>query len=47
MQEQATSSIAASSLPSSSERSSSSALQVEVKEGKLFPLFLAIVTLKF
>ncbi|XP_024030520.1 transcription factor HY5 isoform X2 [Morus notabilis] len=32
MQEQATSSIAASSLPSSSERSSSSALQVEVKE---------------
>ncbi|XVE98590.1 hypothetical protein REPUB_Repub03eG0119100 [Reevesia pubescens] len=31
MQEQATSSIAASSLPSSSERSSSSALQVEVK----------------
>ncbi|GLT80488.1 hypothetical protein SLA2020_519260 [Shorea laevis] len=33
MQEQATSSIAASSLPSSSERSSSSALQVEVKEG--------------
>ncbi|XP_022749508.1 transcription factor HY5-like [Durio zibethinus] len=33
MQEQATSSIAASSLPSSSERSSSSALQVEIKEG--------------
>ncbi|KAA8525440.1 hypothetical protein F0562_007293 [Nyssa sinensis] len=33
MQEQATSSIAASSLPSSSERSSSSALQIEVKEG--------------
>ncbi|KAG6649578.1 hypothetical protein I3843_07G216500 [Carya illinoinensis] len=33
MQEQATSSIAASSLPSSSERSSSSALQTEVKEG--------------
>ncbi|XP_011081579.1 transcription factor HY5 isoform X1 [Sesamum indicum] len=33
MQEQATSSIAASSLPSSSERSSSSALHVEVKEG--------------
>ncbi|KAI9073988.1 hypothetical protein K1719_044052 [Acacia pycnantha] len=33
MQEQATSSIAASSLPSSSEKSSSSALQVEVKEG--------------
>ncbi|KAF5456714.1 hypothetical protein F2P56_026161 [Juglans regia] len=33
MQEQATSSIAASSLPSSSERSSSSALQPEVKEG--------------
>nr|APD29065.1 light responding bZIP transcription factor [Camptotheca acuminata] len=33
MQEQATSSIAASSLPSSSERSSSSAFQVEVKEG--------------
>ncbi|KAK8660152.1 hypothetical protein V6N13_051086 [Hibiscus sabdariffa] len=33
MQEQGTSSIAASSLPSSSERSSSSALQVEVKEG--------------
>ncbi|CAL5429078.1 unnamed protein product [Camellia sinensis] len=33
MQEQATSSIAASSLPSSSERSSSSALQLEVKEG--------------
>ncbi|GAV89589.1 bZIP_1 domain-containing protein [Cephalotus follicularis] len=33
MQEQATSSLAASSLPSSSERSSSSALQPEVKEG--------------
>ncbi|KAK6927517.1 Basic-leucine zipper domain [Dillenia turbinata] len=33
MQEQAASSIAASSLPSSSERSSSSALQLEVKEG--------------
>ncbi|XP_051129401.1 transcription factor HY5 [Andrographis paniculata] len=33
MQEPATSSIAASSLPSSSERSSSSALHVEVKEG--------------
>ncbi|XWS16983.1 hypothetical protein CRYUN_Cryun33cG0028500 [Craigia yunnanensis] len=33
MQEQATSSIVASSLPSSSERSSSSALQIEVKEG--------------
>ncbi|XP_057959539.1 transcription factor HY5 isoform X2 [Malania oleifera] len=33
MQEQATSSIAANSLPSSSERSSSSALQIEVKEG--------------
>ncbi|GMI83982.1 ELONGATED HYPOCOTYL 5, REVERSAL OF THE DET PHENOTYPE 5 [Hibiscus trionum] len=33
MQEHGTSSIAASSLPSSSERSSSSALQVEVKEG--------------
>ncbi|XP_073130945.1 transcription factor HY5 [Henckelia pumila] len=33
MQEQATSSIAANSLPSSSERSSSSALNVEVKEG--------------
>ncbi|KAJ4707916.1 putative Transcription factor hy5 [Melia azedarach] len=33
MQDQATSSIAASSLPSSSERSSSSALQLEVKEG--------------
>ncbi|KAG6417066.1 hypothetical protein SASPL_119216 [Salvia splendens] len=33
MQEQATSSIAASSLPSSSERSSSSALNAEVKEG--------------
>lgn len=33
MQEQTTSSIAASSLPSSSERSSSSALQIEVKEG--------------
>ncbi|KAE8698353.1 Transcription factor HY5 [Hibiscus syriacus] len=33
MQEQGTSSIAASSLPSSSERSSSSALQIEVKEG--------------
>ncbi|CAA3027743.1 transcription factor HY5-like isoform X1 [Olea europaea var. sylvestris] len=33
MQDQATSSIAASSLPSSSERSSSSALHVEVKEG--------------
>ncbi|KAL0330528.1 UNVERIFIED_CONTAM: Transcription factor HY5 [Sesamum radiatum] len=32
MQEQATSSIAASSLPSSSERSSSSALHLEVKE---------------
>ncbi|KAI4337334.1 hypothetical protein L6164_015765 [Bauhinia variegata] len=33
MQETATSSIAASSLPSSSEKSSSSALQLEVKEG--------------
>ncbi|MCD7454496.1 Transcription factor hy5 [Datura stramonium] len=33
MQEQATSSIAASSIPSSSERSSSSALHLEVKEG--------------
>ncbi|EEF46986.1 transcription factor HY5 [Ricinus communis] len=33
MQEQASSSIAANSLPSSSERSSSSALQLEVKEG--------------
>ncbi|XAR70955.1 hypothetical protein NMG60_11028013 [Bertholletia excelsa] len=33
MQEQAASSIAANSLPSSSERSSSSALQLEVKEG--------------
>ncbi|XP_071919835.1 transcription factor HY5 isoform X2 [Coffea arabica] len=33
MQEQATSSLAASSRPSSSERSSSSALHVEVKEG--------------
>ncbi|KAJ9702542.1 hypothetical protein PVL29_004334 [Vitis rotundifolia] len=33
MQEQATSSLAASSLPSSSERSSSSALQAEIKEG--------------
>ncbi|KAK4419897.1 Transcription factor HY5 [Sesamum alatum] len=33
MQEQATSSIAASSLPSSSERSSSSALHLDVKEG--------------
>nr|WDQ28098.1 elongated hypocotyl 5 [Vaccinium corymbosum] len=33
MQEQATSSMAASSLPSSSERSSSSALQLEIKEG--------------
>ncbi|XP_042059950.1 transcription factor HY5-like [Salvia splendens] len=33
MQEQATSSVAASSLPSSSERSSSSALHAEVKEG--------------
>lgn len=34
MQEQATSSLAASSLPSSSERSSSSAaLHLEVKEG--------------
>ncbi|KAK4422174.1 Transcription factor HY5 [Sesamum alatum] len=33
MQEQTTSSIAASSLPSSSERSSSSALHLEVKEG--------------
>ncbi|KAG5562792.1 hypothetical protein RHGRI_005500 [Rhododendron griersonianum] len=33
MQEQATSSMAASSIPSSSERSSSSALQLEVKEG--------------
>ncbi|KAL3746600.1 hypothetical protein ACJRO7_015546 [Eucalyptus globulus] len=33
MQEQTTSSMAASSLPSSSERSSSSALQIEVKEG--------------
>ncbi|XVF47891.1 hypothetical protein PTKIN_Ptkin03bG0146600 [Pterospermum kingtungense] len=32
-EQQATSSIAASSLPSSSERSSSSAFQVEVKEG--------------
>ncbi|XP_065848358.1 transcription factor HY5 [Euphorbia lathyris] len=33
MQEQATSSFPANSLPSSSERSSSSALQLEVKEG--------------
>ncbi|KAM0968842.1 hypothetical protein ACFX13_017438 [Malus domestica] len=33
MQEQATSSLAASSLPSSSERSSSSAFHLEVKEG--------------
>lgn len=33
MQEQATSSLAANSLPSSSELSSSSALQLEVKEG--------------
>ncbi|KAL7112291.1 hypothetical protein ACP275_05G143500 [Erythranthe tilingii] len=33
MQDQATSSMAASSLPSSSERSSSSALNLEVKEG--------------
>ncbi|EYU20275.1 hypothetical protein ABFS82_01G005500 [Erythranthe guttata] len=33
MQDQATSSMAASSFPSSSERSSSSALHVEVKEG--------------
>ncbi|KAJ7966159.1 Transcription factor HY5 [Quillaja saponaria] len=33
MQDQATSSLAASSLPSSSERSSSSAFQFEVKEG--------------
>ncbi|XP_055820318.1 transcription factor HY5 [Solanum dulcamara] len=33
MQEQATSSIAASSIPSSSERSSSSALHLELKEG--------------
>ncbi|KAL8498822.1 hypothetical protein ACS0TY_021961 [Phlomoides rotata] len=33
MQEQATSSVAASSLPSSSERSSSSALHAEIKEG--------------
>ncbi|XP_050219173.1 transcription factor HY5 [Mercurialis annua] len=33
MQEQATSSIAANSFPSSSERSSSSALQLELKEG--------------
>jgi len=34
MQEQATSSLAASSLPSSSERSSSSAPHLEIKEGK-------------
>lgn len=33
MQEQTTSSVAAASLPSSSERSSSSALHLEVKEG--------------
>ncbi|PRQ26770.1 putative transcription factor bZIP family [Rosa chinensis] len=33
LQDQATSSLAASSLPSSSERSSSSAFQLEVKEG--------------
>lgn len=39
MQEQATSSIAASSLPSSSERSSSSALHAEVKGG-LFLIFV-------
>lgn len=45
MQEQATSSIAASSLPSSSERSSSSAFQIEVKEGN--PFSQAIITLKF
>ena len=48
MQEQATSSIAATSFPSSSERSSSSALQVEVKEGnEFFSLSQAIITLKF
>lgn len=36
MQDQATSSVAASSLPSSSERSSSSALHADVKEGFFF-----------
>ncbi|KVH90293.1 Basic-leucine zipper domain-containing protein [Cynara cardunculus var. scolymus] len=37
MQEQAATSSVAASLPSSSERSSSSALQVEVKEGRRVP----------
>lgn len=43
MQEQATSSIAASSLPSSSERSSSSALHLEVKEGAFFFIFFIFI----
>lgn len=42
MQDQATSSIAASSLPSSSERSSSSALQLELKEGPLNILYFSV-----
>lgn len=42
MQEQATSSIAASSIPSSSERSSSSALHLEVKEGSILPLLFSL-----
>jgi hypothetical protein len=43
MQEQATSSLAASSLPSSSERSSSSALQLEIKEGRIFSLISVLL----
>ena len=46
MQEQATSSIAATSFPSSSERSSSSALQVEVKEGNHFFSFSSYYYIK-
>jgi len=42
MQDQATSSIAANSLPSSSEISSSSALQLEVKEGPTLSLISLI-----
>jgi transcription factor HY5 len=44
MQEQTTSSIPANSLPSSSERSSSSAPQLEVKEG-LISLSLSLVNI--
>jgi hypothetical protein len=46
MQEQTTSSIPANSLPSSSERSSSSAPQLEVKEGLIsLSLSLSLVNI--